>query len=82
MKDYYKIPVHVEGCRTEYGSGKHRLIIDACQLSPDLYEVIAMRPTGAEIHGDSKHARAYLAAVELAKIQVDISAAGDVVLIP
>ena len=49
MKDYYKIPVHVEGCRTEYGSGKHRLLIDACQLAPDLYEVIAMRPTGAEI---------------------------------
>lgn len=49
MKDYYKIPVHVEGCRTEYGSGKHRLIIDACQLSPDLFEIIAMRPTGAEI---------------------------------
>lgn len=49
MKDYFKVPLHVVGCRTEYGKGKHRLIIDACQLSPDLYEVIAMRTTGAEI---------------------------------
>lgn len=49
MKDYYKIPVHVEGCRTEYGSGKHRLIIDACQLADDLYEVIAMRPDGEAV---------------------------------
>ena len=33
-------------------------------------------------YGDSKHARACLAAVELAKIQIDISAADNVVLIP
>jgi hypothetical protein len=60
MKDYYKIPVHVKGCRTEYGSGKHRLIIDACQLADDLYEVITMRPGGE--------------AVELVRVTTEIEA--------
>lgn len=33
-------------------------------------------------HGDSKLAKACLAAVELAKIQIDISAVDNVVIIP
>lgn len=49
MSDIIKFPHPVSGCRTEYGSGKSRLIVDACQLSADLYEVITMRPHGEEI---------------------------------
>ena len=49
MSDIIKFPHPVSGCRTEYGSGKSRLIVDACQLSSDLYEVITMRPHGEEI---------------------------------
>ena len=46
MSDFAQFPRPVKGCRTEYGSGKTRLIVDACQLSDDLYEVITMRPRG------------------------------------
>lgn len=49
MSDIIKFPHSVSGCRTEYGSGKSRLIVDACQLSDDLYEVITMRPRGEEV---------------------------------
>lgn len=49
MSDIIKFPHPVSGCRTEYGSGKSRLIVDACQISADLYEVITMRPHGEEI---------------------------------
>ena len=49
MSDIVKFPHPVSGCRAEYGSHKNRLVIDACQLSPDLYEVITMRPHGEEI---------------------------------
>ena len=49
MSDIVKFPHPVSGCRKEYGGGKNRLIVDACQLSADLYEVIAMRPRGEEI---------------------------------
>mgnify|MGYP000762667757 FL=1 len=49
MSDIIKFPHPVSGCRTEYGSGKSRLIVDACQLSADLYEVITMRPRGEEV---------------------------------
>ena len=49
MSDIIKFPHPVSGCRTEYGSGKTRLIVDACQLSDDLYEVITMRPRGEEV---------------------------------
>lgn len=49
MSDIIKFPHPVSGCRTEYGSGKSRLIVDACQISADLYEVITMRPHGDEI---------------------------------
>ena len=49
MSDFAQFPRPVKGCRAEYGSGKTRLIVDACQLSSDLYEVITMRPHGEEI---------------------------------
>ena len=49
MSDIIKFPHPVGGCRTEYGSCKSRLIVDACQLSADLYEVSTMRPHGEEI---------------------------------
>ena len=49
MSDFAQFPRPVKGCRTEYGSGKTRLIVDACQLSDDLYEVITMRPRGEEV---------------------------------
>ena len=49
MPDIVKFPHPVNGCRREYGKGKSRLIVDACQLSADLYEVITMRPGGEEI---------------------------------
>lgn len=49
MSDIVKFPHPVSGCRKEYGGGKNRLIVDACQLSADLYEVITMRPGGEEI---------------------------------
>lgn len=39
----------VKGCRTEYGTGKNRLVIDACQLDDETYEIITMRPHGEEI---------------------------------
>ena len=49
MSDIIKFPHPVSGCRTEYGSGKSRLIVDACQLSADLYEVITMpAPRGGD----------------------------------
>ena len=40
MSDFAQFPRPVKGCRAEYGSGKTRLIVDACQLSDDLSEVI------------------------------------------
>ena len=49
MSDFAQFPRPVKGCRAEYGSGKTRLIVDACQLSDDLYEVITMRPRGEEV---------------------------------
>lgn len=49
MSDFAQFPRPVKGCRAEYGSGKTRLIVDVCQLSDDLYEVITMRPRGEEI---------------------------------
>lgn len=49
MSDFAQFPRPVKGCRAEYGSGKTRLIVDACQISADLYEVITMRPHGEEI---------------------------------
>lgn len=49
MSDHLRFPRPVKGCRAEYGSHKNRLIIDACQLSADLYEVITMRPGGEEV---------------------------------
>lgn len=45
MSDIIKFPHPVSGCRTEYGSGKSRLIVDACQLSADLYEVMPREST-------------------------------------
>ena len=49
MSDIIKFPHPVSGCRIEYGKGQSRLIVDACQISADLYEVITMRPHGEEI---------------------------------
>ena len=49
MSDFAQFPRPVKSCRAEYGSGKTHLIVDACQLSDDLYEVITMRPRGEEV---------------------------------
>ena len=49
MSDFAQFPRPVKGCRAEYGSGKTRLIVDACQLSDDLYEVITMRPRASSV---------------------------------
>lgn len=50
MSDFAQFPRPVKGCRAEYGSGKTRLIVDACQLSDDLYEVITMRPAARRLN--------------------------------
>lgn len=64
---------------TFFNSVNKKIMVSCGGFCGDIDQFVAhIRAT----HGDSKHARAYLAAVELAKIQVDSSAADNVVLIP
>ena len=68
MSDIIKFPHPVSGCRTEYCSGKSRLIVDACQLSADLYEVITMRPRGEEVELASE---SYAATDDIAIVTIE-----------
>ena len=69
-----------ENTITFSNSAKRKIMVSYCGFRGDIDQFVAhIKAT----HGDSKHTRAYLAAVELAKIQVDTaSKAGDVVIIP
>ena len=64
---------------TFFNSVNQKIMVSCGGFRGDIDQFVAhIRAT----HGDSKHARAYLAAVELAKIQVDSSASDNVVIIP
>lgn len=73
-------PIGSRGSTITFFNGVNKKIIVACGgFRGDIDQFVAhIRAT----YGDSKHARACLAAVELAKIQVDSSASDNVVLIP
>lgn len=64
---------------TFFNSVNKKIMVSCGGFRGDIDQFVAhIRAT----YGDSKHARACLAAVELAKIQVDSSASDNVVLIP
>lgn len=64
---------------TFFNNANKKIMVSCGGFRGDIDQFVAhIRAT----HGDSKHARAYLAAVELAKIQIDSSAAGNAVIIP
>lgn len=64
---------------TFFNSVNKKIMVSCGGFRGDIDQFVAhIRAT----YGDSKHARACLAAVELAKIQVDSSAVDNVVLIP